>query len=240
MEEARRQFAGRSPLPPILVAWSEAWHKGVVGIAAGRIAKELQPSGGAAGRRGGRGHRLGAQHAGARAARLPGRLEGAHGTFRRPLAGGGADGGDRPSGGAAERVGGGGRGVARGAAGPAASSTSCTWRRAEVSNGLLAQLARLEPFGQGNPRPLVRTGPLRLRGRAAAVRQRPSVGARARGEDGAAVELVGWRWGERAGSLRGRFEVLACVENDSYRGGPGAAPASTAGPRSLNEIAANP
>ena len=44
--------------------------------------------------------------------------------------------------------------------------------------------------------------------------------ARAQGEDGGAVELVGWRWGERAGSLRGSFEVLACVEDDAYRGGP--------------------
>jgi hypothetical protein len=43
---------------------------------------------------------------------------------------------------------------------------------------------------------------------------------RARGEDGAAVDFVGWRWQERAGSLRGTFEVLACVEHDSYRNGP--------------------
>ncbi|HEY7213981.1 MAG TPA: hypothetical protein VIC28_05085, partial [Thermoanaerobaculia bacterium] len=89
----------------------------------------------------------------------------------------------------------------------------------EVTNGLLAQLAALEPFGQGNPRPLVRTGPLRLQGE-----PRPfgngHLSARARGEDGAMVDLVGWRWGERAGSLRGPFEVLASVENDTYRGGP--------------------
>src|ERR1700710_1365902 len=34
----------------------------------------------------------------------------------------------------------------------------------EVSPRLLAQLGALEPFGQGNPRPLLRTGPLRLDG----------------------------------------------------------------------------
>ncbi len=41
VEEARRMFEERTPLPPILVAWSEQWHKGVVGVAAGRIAKDF-------------------------------------------------------------------------------------------------------------------------------------------------------------------------------------------------------
>jgi len=89
----------------------------------------------------------------------------------------------------------------------------------EVTPGLLAQLAALEPFGQGNPRPLLRTGPLRIEGEPRAFGN-GHLSARARGEDGARVELVGWRWGERVGSLRGSFEVLACVEDDSYRGGP--------------------
>src|SRR5439155_217681 len=40
-EEARQRFAARSPLPPILVEWSADWHKGVVGVAAGRVAKEF-------------------------------------------------------------------------------------------------------------------------------------------------------------------------------------------------------
>src|SRR6202023_2105526 len=41
VEDARRRLMERLPLPPILVAWSPDWHQGVLGIAAGRIAKEL-------------------------------------------------------------------------------------------------------------------------------------------------------------------------------------------------------
>jgi hypothetical protein len=46
------------------------------------------------------------------------------------------------------------------------------------------------------------------------------LGARARGPGGAAVELVGWGWQERAGALAGTFEVLAAVEHDAWRNGP--------------------
>lgn len=223
VEEARQQFtgqiAGRSPLPPMLVAWSEAWHKGVVGIAAGRIAKELHrptvllavEGGTATGsgrsipglelhsflsvwkermvRFGGHSQAVGLTVETGRLEELRSEWETAGAAWPAELL--------------ARRV-----------------EYELHLAPREVSNGLLAQLAALEPFGQGNPRPLVRTGPLRLQGE-----PRPfgngHLSARARAEeDGAAVELVGWRWGERAGSLRGPFEVLACVENDSYRGGP--------------------
>ena len=36
---------------------------------------------------------------------------------------------------------------------------------------------------------------------------------------GAKVELIGWGWQERASSLQGSFEVLACLEADAMRGG---------------------
>ena len=38
-QEARKLFAADDP-PPIAVGWSASWHKGVVGVAAGRIARE--------------------------------------------------------------------------------------------------------------------------------------------------------------------------------------------------------
>ena len=89
----------------------------------------------------------------------------------------------------------------------------------EVSPALLAQLGRLEPYGQGNPRPLLRIGPLPLDG-APRLFGNGHLAARARGEDGGTVELVGWRWQPRASVLAGSFEVLGHLEHDGYTGGP--------------------
>ena len=44
--------------------------------------------------------------------------------------------------------------------------------------------------------------------------------ARCRGEDGATLDLIGWRWAERAADLGGRFEVLGYPELDAFQGGP--------------------
>jgi single-stranded-DNA-specific exonuclease len=218
VEEARRQLAGRSPLPPILVAWSETWHKGVVGVAAGRIAKDF--------------------HRPAVLLAVDGEM--AHGSGRSvpglALHSFLAAWKDRMA-----RFGGHSQAVGLTVAATRLEELRREWETAgagwpaellaprleyelhlpprQVTAALLAQLAALEPFGQGNPRPLLRTGPLRLQGEPRAFGH-GHLSARARGEDGAAVNLLGWRWGERAGSLRGAFEVLACVENDAYRGGP--------------------
>jgi hypothetical protein len=43
---------------------------------------------------------------------------------------------------------------------------------------------------------------------------------KARGNDGARVDLVGWGWQERAASLAGSFEALGCLEMDTWIGGP--------------------
>ncbi|MEJ2086470.1 MAG: single-stranded-DNA-specific exonuclease RecJ, partial [Acidobacteriota bacterium] len=41
VEEAVDRFADVSELPPILVAWDESWHRGVVGIAAGHLSRKF-------------------------------------------------------------------------------------------------------------------------------------------------------------------------------------------------------
>ncbi|MFL6193105.1 MAG: single-stranded-DNA-specific exonuclease RecJ [Thermoanaerobaculia bacterium] len=218
VDDARREFLGRSPLPPILVAWSERWHKGVVGVAAGRLAKDfnrptvLLAVEGETATGSGRSvdgielHgflspwkermvRFGGHAAAIGLTAETGRLE----ELRRDWEAAGAA---WPEELLARRI-----------------EYELDLAPRDVSAGLLAQLATLEPFGQGNPRPLIRTGPLKIDGEPRMFGN-GHLSARARGEDGSAVELLGWRWVDRAGSLRGRFEVLACVENDSYRGGP--------------------
>ncbi|HET9208996.1 MAG TPA: single-stranded-DNA-specific exonuclease RecJ [Thermoanaerobaculia bacterium] len=218
VEEARRIFEARSPLPPVLVAWSESWHKGVVGVAAGRVAKDL--------------HRptvllaVEGETATGSGRSVPGiELHGFLQAWKERM----------------ERFGGHAQAVGLTARTERLEELRREWEEAgsswpeellarrieyelclppgEVSPELLAHLAALEPFGQGNSRPVLRTGPLRIEGEPRAFGN-GHLSGRARGEDGAAVNFVGWRWGERAGSLRGRFEVLACVEDDTYRGGP--------------------
>jgi single-stranded-DNA-specific exonuclease len=218
VEEALRIFTARSPLPPVLVAWSESWHKGVVGVAAGRVAKDL--------------HRptvllaVEGETATGSGRSVPGiELHGFLQAWKERM----------------ERFGGHAQAVGLTARTERLEELRQEWegaggawppellaRRIEyelhlppaaVSPDLLAHLAALEPFGQGNSRPVLRTGPLRVEGEPRTFGN-GHLSGRARGEDGAAVNFVGWRWGERAGSLRGRFEVLACVEDDTYRGGP--------------------
>jgi single-stranded-DNA-specific exonuclease len=218
VEEARQRFEARSPLPPILVEWSAEWHKGVVGVAAGRVAKDL--------------HRpvvllaVEEETATGSGRSVPGlELHGFLAAWKDRMV----------------RFGGHSQAIGLTVEVARLEELRREWEVAgeswpaeilarryeyelhlaprEVSESLLAQLARLEPFGQGNARPLVRTGPLRLQGEPRLF-GKGHLSARARGEDGAAVELVGWRWQERMGNLRGSFEVLACVESDTYRGGP--------------------
>jgi single-stranded DNA-specific DHH superfamily exonuclease len=91
-----------------------------------------------------------------------------------------------------------------------------------VREPLIDEIEALEPFGAGNPEPLFRIGPLRPvsparefgRGHAA-FRVGPVGGGAA-----SAFELVAWRWQERAArELPPRFEMLARIERDLWRGG---------------------
>ena len=218
VEEAFRMFGERSPLPPILVGWSPEWHKGVVGIAAGRVAKEL--------------HRptlllsVEEEVATGSGRSIPG--VDLHG-FLMPWK-------DRMV-----RFGGHTQAVgltvgldvleelrqeweAAGAEWPA----EVLARRHEyelelpphrLTAKLVAQLGRLEPYGMGNPRPLVRTGPFQLDG-PPRLFGNGHLSARLRSNDGSCVDIVGWGWQERAADLSGTFEALGWIEHDDYRGGP--------------------
>lgn len=218
VEEARNLFAGRHPLPPILVGWSAGWHKGVVGIAAGRIAKEF--------------HRP--------TVLLAVEGEAATGSGR-SLPGIELHGFLLPWKARMRRFGGHAQAVGMTVEHAVIEELRGLWEEAgavwpeellaprleyelhlaprEIGAGLLASLARLEPFGQANPRPLVRTGPLTVAGVPLPF-GKGHLSARARGEDGGLLSLLGWRWQERSAELTGAFEALGAVEHDAYRGGP--------------------
>lgn len=218
VDEARRLFLECSTLPPILVAWSPGWHKGVVGVAAGRLAKEFnRPT-----------VLLAVENelATGSGRSVPGiELHGFLTTWKERM----------------ERFGGHAQAIGLTLAVGRLEELRREWEEAaaawpesllvrryeyelrleprQVTARLLSELERLEPFGQSNPRPLVQVGPLRLAG-TPRLFGNGHLSAQARGEDGAPVELLGWGWQEKVSSLGGSFEVLACIENDSYRGGP--------------------
>jgi single-stranded-DNA-specific exonuclease len=218
VEEATALVTARNPMPPVLVAWKSGWHKGVVGVAAGRLAREF--------------HRP--------ALLLAADEEMATGSGR-SIPGIELHGFLKTWGERMERFGGHSQAVGltvrldalaglqeewEAAAGEWPAELLASWHEyeldvapREVNAELLSELLRLEPHGQGNPRPLLRTGPLTL---AAPPRLfgNGHLAVRARGEDGWPVELLGWGWQARATSLAGRFEVLGYLEKDGYTGGP--------------------
>jgi single-stranded-DNA-specific exonuclease len=221
VDEAREAVRRRGDVAPIVVGWSDGWHRGVVGIAAGRLARDLRrPTVLLA---------VEGEEAVGSGRSIPGiELHGFLGRWRAELL---------RFGGHAQAVG---LSVAAGRLEPLRAlweAAAAEWpaeafaRREEyelelgpaaVGEELLVELGRLEPHGQGNPRPAARVGPLRLAGmpRIFGKRERKHLAAVAEGEDGARVSLLGWGWGGRLGELAGRFEVLAHLERDRYTGGP--------------------
>lgn len=218
---ARRSTRAAGPGARIAVAWSEGWHRGVVGIAAGRIARDL--------------HRptlllsVEGDEAVGSGRSIPGiELHGFLDRWRGDLV---------RFGGHAQAVGLTVRPARLEALREAWEASSLEWRDEpfvrhheyelavaprDVTDDLVDELDALEPHGQGNPRPLLRVGPLRLAGhpRIFGKRERRHLAGSAEGEDGGRVKLLGWGWAERADSLRRPFEVLAHLERDRYDGRP--------------------
>ncbi len=221
VREARTLVTRRSSLPPILIAWDEGWHRGVVGIAAGRLARDffrptvlLAVEGTEAVGSGrsipaielhaflGRWHREMLRFGGhAQAVGLSvtsDRLEALRRSWEESAA-----------------------------AWPAQTFVRTLEFELDLAPGdlgreLLDQLSRLEPHGSGNPRPLLKIGPLRLAGppRIFGRRERRHLSGLALGPAGARVPLIGWGWAERAQTLAGEFEALGHLELDRYNDRP--------------------
>ncbi len=209
-----------SELPPILVAWSAGWHRGVVGVAAGRLARQhgrptllfavdgeiavgsgrsvenidlhalLEPWALRAIRFGGHAQAVGLTVPSAALDDLRAACE------SEALASG-----LQPE--------------------PSRLCYEAELSARDVDSSLLDDLERIAPFGAGNPEPLFRIGPLvaeerRFRrfgsGHLAFTARDPT--------GGGTFETVGWGWAERAGPWRERFELLGSVERDRYRNAP--------------------
>ena len=217
-EEAHELFSRRSPLPPILVAWAEGWHRGVVGIAAGRLARDLNRPTILLGLEG--------DSAGGSGRSIPG----IH-LFDFLL----------PWDGRLERFGGHAQAIGLSAETSRLEELRAEWESAaaewpaellrrrseyelqlspeELTVALARELDELGPFGVGNPAPLAHLGPLRL----CAPPRRFGQGhleLRAVDPEGGEVSLLGWSWEEREEVFEEPFEVLGVPIHDRYRDRP--------------------
>ncbi len=218
LQEAREELASRTEeLPPIVVLWNRGWHRGVVGVAAARLAREtnrptlLFAVEGETAIGSGRSPEAIALH-----------------DFLRPWA-------DR-----LERFGGHARAVGVTASGAALELLREEWEQAaaawlpmlaersiqydldlgidEIDEELLARIEALAPFGAGNAEPLFRVAPVsslaRVREFGTGHLRFEVTGERLR----TPREVVAWRWGARAGDLVAPCELLAAVERNGARG----------------------
>lgn len=225
VEDCATRYEGRD-LPAILVGWSAAWHRGVVGIAAGRLARQFH-----------------------RPAVLFAIADGVAVGSGRSVPGIDLHDFLRSWESRLERFGGHAQAIGLTATmallpelAPEWEAAAAAWPPesfapaldfdqrltvAEVTLDLLARLARLEPFGVGNPEPVFRFGPCRRIGAGRTFGGgHLSLVARESGPQSAAetgVEVVAWQWAERAahsGVFDGEFEMLAAIEHDRYRNRP--------------------
>ena len=217
-DEARERFADRADLPPILVAWAEGWHRGVVGIAAGRLAREL--------------HRptillsVDGEAASGSGRSIPG-IE--LFDFLLPWR-------DR-----LQRFGGHAQAIGLTADSAQLETLRSEWEEgasvwpaerlrprtkyeleltpAEVTIELARELDGLGPFGVGNPAPLAHLAPLRL---CAAPRRfgNGHLDLRVIAPDGVETALLGWSWQDREEVFEEPFEVLGVPIWDRYRDRP--------------------
>ena len=219
VEDAEKRFIDLEPLPAILVGWSEDWHPGVLGIAAGRIARTFHRPAVLFNVHGDTAKGSGRSVSGAHLFEFLGRWRKEYDRF-------------------------GGHSQAVGLSVPTRDLDSLretwqdeaaeTWdssvltRRYEyelsmsagdIDESLLEELSTLEPYGMANRQPVLRVGALGL---AATPRRfgRGHLSAKAIGEAGGQIEMLGWGWQARESDLQGRFEILGTLERDRYHGGP--------------------
>jgi single-stranded-DNA-specific exonuclease len=219
VEAAEKFFTELSELPPLLVAWDQSWHRGVVGIAAGRIARKFNrptillsvderlATG------------SGRSIAGIHLHQFLSRWESRY-----------------------ERFGGHAQAIGLTLVESDLEELRQIWQTSamekwpaetlaeqreyelalaphQLDMDFLKELEQLEPFGMANRPPIIRVGPLELQ---QSVRRfgRGHLSAVAKGQDGSSISLLGWGWQDRIEDLSNVFEALGCLELDRYRRQP--------------------
>lgn len=216
-EEAAKLFEAEDD-SPILVGWSPTWHRGVVGIAAGRLAKEWNRPVILFAVEGENAVGSGRSAAGIHLHEFLSR-------WRAEL----------------PRFGGHAQAIGMTVKSSDLPKWSDAWKTeaaewldkvrvkeleyevelpiSQINFQTFKQLQSLEPFGQGNPKPLIRTreslrliGSPRLFGNGHVSAQAISSVDRSR------IKMVGWDWQKRLSQLQGDFEALGSLDLDRYSG----------------------
>ncbi len=214
VSEAESRLEALAELPPILVLWDPDWHRGVVGIAASRLARKYRrPT-------------LLLQVEGERASGSGRSVAGIElfdflDAWRDRLL----------------RFGGHSQAVGLSVEMEQLEELAAEWREAalvwpeetrqrryhyelsltpgQIDQDLWHRLVQLEPYGVGNPQPLVRLGPLRLDPeRSPRTFGQDHLRAFVVGRDGRKATLLGWGWQSKRHRLEGEFEALGRLEKD--------------------------
>ncbi|MEI8218201.1 MAG: single-stranded-DNA-specific exonuclease RecJ [Elusimicrobiota bacterium] len=85
---------------------------------------------------------------------------------------------------------------------------------AEISLALVQDLARLEPFGTGNPFPLFAVSAVRIREKTLLGATGTHLKMKISGTDGATVPAIGWNWGDRADDFPADTPMSMAVQLD--------------------------
>lgn len=216
-EEAAKLFEAEDD-SPILIGWSDSWHRGVVGIAAGRLAKEWN-----------RPVILFAVE-GEDAVGSGRSAAGIH--LHQFLSQWGSD---------LPKFGGHAQAIGMTVKSADLAIWSSVWKKQasswmdwvrvkqleyevelpvrELNLKTFQQLQSLEPFGQGNPRPLIRTQEsLRLID-SPRIFGNGHISGKAQSDiDRSKIKIVGWDWQKRLSLLQGSFEALGSLDFDRYSG----------------------
>ncbi len=216
-EEAAKIFESQDDAP-ILVAWSDSWHRGVVGIAAGRLAKEWNRPVILFAVEGESAVGSGRSAAGIHLHQFLHQWQGEIPKF----------------GGHAQAIG-------MTVASADLPRWSEIWKKeasiwldrvrvkqleyevelpvSELNMETFRRLQSLEPFGQGNPKPLIRTlGSLKLID-SPRIFGHGHVSAKAESSlDRSRIKIIGWDWQKRLPQLQGYFEALGSLDFDRYSG----------------------